>query len=597
MAKNKAAPKSPLKLVHTKRQRCEILFATLEAERSTHRTYWRDLLDYVNPQRGRFTVTDSGKGTRKNQKIINSRASDDLTILKAGMMATITNPTTQWVRLTVEDKEIAENGEAKAWLGDTSKIINDIILKSNTYRNLPIVYGDMATVAIGALLVEEDFDDVIRTYPIPIGSYMVAVDDKGRVNTYAREFRYTVQEVVMKFGIPNGEPFVLENINWDNISSKVKDLWERSEHLAWVDVVHMVMPNMDYNPDKLDAKYKRFASVYYERGSSGTLSARDNRDQAGVSQGLFLRESGLDMFNILVPRWETTGEDAYGTNCPAMKCHGDSRSTQTMEKRKSQAHELQVNPAMIFPVSMRKKKNSTLAGSRLFADAETMRGGGIRKAFEFNFDSSGIREDIREAEMRIDAAFHRDAFAPISGQPIQGTPPSAAEVNARLSESRLKLLGANQNIQDDLLEPFVDLVFFHANNQGKIPEPPKILEEMELKVEFIGVMAQAQKAIALGSLREFTDYALMLASVEPSAMDKIDTDQLLDEYHEGAGISTKIIISDEEVLEKRLEQQQAMQAQQQMEQMQAMAGTAKDLSQADMSGDNALSAITEGLAE
>ena len=587
--------KKPLPQVHTKRHRLEIMFAEMENEYSTHRSYHRDLLDYVNPQRGRFTVTDAGKGTRKNQRIVNPVAADALTVLKAGMVATITNPASQWVRLSVEDKELAEIGAVKEWLGDTSKTLHDIFLKSNLYRNLPIVYGDMAVVAVGALLVEEDSEDVIRTYPIPCGSFYIDVDAKGKVNHYAREFRYNVQQVVEKFSTPEGEEFVVDNIDWSKFSLKVKNLYEKGQHTAWVDVVHMIVPNTEYDPSKLDAKYKKFASVYYERGSSGLISGSDNRHtDATLDPNVFLRESGLDHFNILAPRWEVTGEDAWGTNCPAMKAHGSSRAVQTMEKRKAQATEQKVNPTLLFPTSLKKKKTSVLPGAKVYVDDVALAKGGVRRLYEVDFKTGELREDIRDVEAWINASFHKDAFAPISSTPIQGTPPSVAEVNARISESLIKISGTGQNIQDDLLEPLVDITFAHANNQGKIKEAPEELEGITLKVEFIGVMAQAQKAIALGSLREFTDFALAVANIEPTALDKVDTDQLIDEYHDGSGVSTKVLVQDEEVLEKRLDRQEAQQAQAQQEQMMNMAKSAKDLSQADMTGDNALTALTEG---
>jgi len=595
MAKGK---KSVLPLVKTERQRFEILLAGLRQEWSTHRTYWRDLLDYVNPQRGRFVTTDAGKGTRKNQKIINSRASDNLTILKAGMMATITNPSTQWVKLSIADKVLAEEGEVKEWLAETSIVLHDILRKSNLYRHLPIMYGDMACVGIGALLVEEDYEDVIRTYPIPVGSYMVDVDDRGKVNTYAREFRYTVYELVKKFGTPSGQEFNPDMVDWSIFSKKVKDMWDAGHHLEWVDVVHMIAPNMKHDPSKLDAEFKKFSSVYFERGSTGVSSTSDYSQQsAAADPNKFLRKSGLDLFNILAPRWETTGEDAYGTNCPAMKVHGDNRALQTMEKRKAQAVELQVNPPLLYPVELKKKKNSSLAGSKVWGDVETMRAGGVKRLYDVDFKTGELREDIQDTMERVDAAFHRDAFAPISGQPIQGTPPSAAEVNQRVTESRLKMLGAHQNIKDDALVPLIDLAFEYAYRQDKIPEPPESLEDQELKVEFIGVLAQSQKAIALGSLREFVDFSMQVAQIEPTVMDKIDTDQLIDEYAEGAAINDKVIITDEEVFEKRMEAQQAAQAQAQQEQMMNMASTAKDLSQADLDGNNALSAVAEGMSE
>lgn len=578
----------------TRRMRYERIFNQLEIEWSTHRAYWRDLLEFVTPTRERFTITDANRGKRKHQRILNSRAAQDLTVLKAGLMATVTNPSVNWVRFTLADKELAEYGPAKEWLGEVSRIINGIFLKSNLYKCLPTLYGDMATVANGALLIEEDFEDVIRSYNIPVGSYMIAVDDKGKVNKYGRQFRYTVQQLIEKFGFEEGEDVIEENIPWDRFSTKVKELWDGHKRESWVDVVHLIIPNDQYDPSMLESKYKRYLSVYYEKGNTGTASLTTN-DKMTNRTGQFLRERGLDLFNILVPRWEVTGEDAYGTNCPAMEAHGPNRALQTYEKRKAQAVEHKVNPTLLWPSSHKKKRASALPGDNVFMDEMGMQAGGVRRLFEVDFDTREVREDIIDLYQMIDAAFHRDAFAPISGQPIQGTPPSAAEIHERASESRMKLGGPTQNVQDDFLEPLVDITYYHAEKQGKIPTPPEEIRGKELKVEFIGILAQSQKTVALGGIRDFTAFTAEVAAntQDMGVWDKVDINNLIDAYAEGSGIENDIVVTDEVVEEIRAFRAQREQAMEAQEAMMNLSGAAKNLSDTDLSGDNALAAIAE----
>lgn len=71
---------------------------------------------------------------------------------------------------------------------------------------------------------------------------------------------------------------------------------------TWFEVVHAVLPNANRDTGKLNAKNKRFSSIYYEPGGSGDK---------------LLSESGFDEMPILVPRWDINGEDAYGSSCPA----------------------------------------------------------------------------------------------------------------------------------------------------------------------------------------------------------------------------------------------------------------------------------------
>jgi len=99
-----------------------------------------------------------------------------------------------------------------------------------------------------------------------------------------------------------------------------------------------------------------------------------------------------------------------------------------------------------------------------------------------------------------------------------------------------------------------------------------------LKIEFISVLAQAQKAVGLQSLDRLigTVGAVAQASQDPSIWDKIDKDQLIDEYAERLAVDASVIVADEKVVFIRAERVK----QQRMAQMAAMAQPAKDAAQA-----------------
>jgi hypothetical protein len=597
-----AKKKSSLNLVESKRQRFDIAFAEMENEFSPRKAYWRDLLELTSPMRGRFTTSETNRGDRKNHRIINTRPTIDLTILKAGMMSTITNPATNWVKVTLEDKALAEFGPVKDWLGEVTKILNDILRKSNLYKVLPSVYGDMSVVGTGALLMEEDLEDVIRFSSLPLGSYMISANERGRVDGFAREFRMTVRNLVKKFGVPKGAPFVVANVDWSKFSSKIKDFFHGGFQDNWVDICHMILPNEDYDPTRLESKFKRYASVYFEKGSTGRNSSNGNsRHSARIeSDDLFLQETGFDMFPVLAPRWEVTGEDSYADNCPAIVCHGANRALQLMEKRKAQATSHKVNPATVWPTSMKKKKNGLLPGDKIFHD-EISGTQGIRKAYEIDFDVRDLENDIIKAETQIDDAFHRKAFLAISDL-ADKTQRTIFEIQTRLQEARGLLGNAVQNVEGDLLEPLVDALYVWATDQGKLPDVPQQLEEgTKLKIEFIGVMAQSQRSLALGGLRDFAEFVQFVSNLtgDPEkaerALDKVDIDQMIDDFASGSGVSPETVRTNEEVAflrDERIERQKAEQAQQAL---QAMAGAAKDLGGAQLGNNTALDTALGGI--
>ncbi|WP_252097057.1 portal protein, partial [Escherichia coli] len=96
--------------------------------------------------------------------------------------------------------------------------------------------------------------------------------------------------------------------------------------------------------------------------------------------------------------------------------------------------------------------------------------------------------------------------------------------------------------------------------------PPDAMEGMPLKVEYISVMAQAQKSIGLSSLASTVNFIGQLAQAKPEALDKLNVDQAIDAFADMSGVSPTVIVPQEQVEQAR--QQRAQQQQQQ--QMMAM---------------------------
>ncbi len=86
-----------------KRQRCEQLRASLWTERASFDTHWRELSQYILPRRSRFTTTDTNKGDKRNQSIIDSTATEAAGICAAGMHSGVTSPARPWFKLGVAD--------------------------------------------------------------------------------------------------------------------------------------------------------------------------------------------------------------------------------------------------------------------------------------------------------------------------------------------------------------------------------------------------------------------------------------------------------------------------------------------------------------
>lgn len=560
-----------------------ILLANLENERSTFIAHWRELAEYLNPRRTRFFITDVNRGDKRHNKIVDSTATLALRTLQSGMMSGKTSPARQWFRLSVPDSDLAEFPPVKEWLSFVEKRMFTVFARSNLYNKLPVVYGDMGGLGTAAMFIEEDFQDVVRFYSLPLGSFSLSTNDRGVIDVFSRQFSLSVREVVQKFGRDPNNP---TKIIWDDISREVRRSWDLNQHDQRVEIDHIIEPNPDWDPDKLESRFKRYLSSYFERGISQNKGA--STVVSGGSRDLkYLRISGYDFFPVLAPRWEVAGQDIYGTNCPGMTALGDIKSLQLMHKRKSQGIEKMVTPPLMGHSDLKTSKVSILPGDITYLPDRALQQGGLKPVFEINPRIAELSADIQEHQFRIRRTFFEDLFLMIATLDRRKQI-TAREIDERSEEKLLALGPVMEQLDQDLLDPLIDITFGRMLEQDLIPVPPEELQGQELKVEYISPLDQAQKLINLRSINNFTGFASALVQINPETLDKIDTDQLLDVYGEMVSLPPKILRSDEEVVAIRQKRAQAQQAQQLMESLQQGAGAAKDLSQASVSEDNVL---------
>ncbi|HAU5438608.1 portal protein [Cronobacter sakazakii] len=532
----------------------------LEQERTTFEPHWRELSDFIIPRGSRFLTSEANRGDRRNNKIVDPTATMANRTLSSGMMSGITSPARPWFKLATPDPEMMDYGPVKLWLETVQNRMNDMFNKSNLYQSLPIIYSSLGTFGTGALAVLEDDEDVIRTMPFPVGSYYIANSPRLSVDTCFRKFSMTVRQLVREFGL-------------NSVSSSTKSAFENGTYEKWVDVVHAVYPNMNRETGKMNAKNKAFRSVYFEVGG-------DN-DKV-------LRESGYDEFPIMAPRWEVNGEDVYGSSCPGMIALGQVKALQLEQRRKAQQIDKQTNPPMIGPTSLKTQRVSLLPGDITYVDQVTG-AEGLRPAYMVNPNLGDLLGDIQDTRQLINSAYFVDLFMMLQNVNTRSMP---VEAVIEMKEEKLLMLGpVLERLNDEFLDPLIDRAFSMMARKNMLPPPPDVMQGMPLRIEYISVMAQAQKAIGLSSLERFVGFVGNLASAKPEALDKLDVDQAIDNYAVMSGVSPTVVVPQEQAQQTRNDR--AQQHQQAMALQTGMAAVqgAKTLSEAKTADPNLLTAL------
>lgn len=506
----------------------------LRSERATFIPLYRELSDYHLAHRGRFLTSDRNKGHKRNTKQINNTSRLSVRTLASGMMSGITSPARPWFRLSSGDKGLDDFTSVKEWLFQVQNIMYRVFGASNTYNSLHILYSELGVFGTGAMGVYHDFENVIWCRPYTVGSYMIGLDGQNVSDSFYREYELTVGQCVKQFGI-------------ENCSHSVKQQWEKGNTESWVPIVHAIEPNDDRDMISPLAKHKKVRSAYYEK-------SKGNRN----GDSTFLRESGFNSFPIMTPRWDVTDEDAYATDCPGITALGDTKALQLLEKRSYQAVDKISNPPLQGPTSMKGKiANGVLQGNEIHWYDKS--GEGLSSIYQnFRPDLSALELKIDKAEGRIKRAFYEDLFLMLANTDRRQI--TAREVAEKHEEKLLMLGPVLERLHTELLDPLINRTFDILQDNGVLPPPPPELAGRDLDVEYVSVLAQAQRLINTGAIERVTQFAGGLSQMWPSVRHKINAEQSVDEYANAIGLDPSLINSDEKV--QALKQVEAEQAQQ-----------------------------------
>lgn len=528
---------------------------------------WMVLRDNIDPDTGRFPDEEVNDGGRRDQRIINNTATISAGVLAAGMQSGMTSPARPWFELAAPDPQLSEYAPVKNWLWYCQNAMREVFIRSNLYNVLPSCYGEQGVFGTGVIAAIPDDKTVVRFYNFTIGSYYLATSNRSLVDTLYRDFSMTPRQMAQQFGR-------------DKLSDTVKNMLDRNSE-AWVEVCHAIEPNSDREPGRMDNKNMPYRSVYWEKGSP---------------RNEILKVSGFKKFPIMAPRWKVTGENVYGKG-PGSFCIGEVLSLQIMERDKLELLKKGVKPPMGAPASMRNDRVSIVPGDVTWVPDSQV---GAKFAPLYTIDPNWLgqlRGEIQSSEQRIKTTFYEDLFLMISNMDSVRT---ATEIATRKEEKMLMLGPVLERQNDELLDPLIDITFQLMLEQsiprwqgllpGKpvLPPPPQELQGMDLAVEYISILAQAQKALGVSAIERALAFTGNLAQSFPQAADKLNIDQTVNEYFSAIGVPPTMLNSDEEVAQIRQQRAEAQQQAQQQQQMQQVVEGAKLLSETDTGGDNAL---------
>lgn len=535
-------------------------FASMKQDRDSWLPAWKDIRAYINPVRGFFEGDVPNFGAAIDHKTqLNSQPRRSVRIAASGMQSGLTSQSRPWAKLKIADRDLMRYEPVKEWLEVVMDILFDIYAKSNIYGMFYSAYEELISFGTFGALMLEDFDDVIRCQNFTAGEYMLGVDAKGRVNSFARMYWKTILQLVEEFGEKNVSPSTLNAYKSGNVDQ-------------WIQVRHLIEPNDNRDSKFEDAHNKAFRSAQWENS---------------MSQDLALRASGFDDFPVIGARWDTTATSQIYGRGPGWDALGDAKMLMKFEYDRLLALAKVINPPYQVDGSVQGRANLLPGGETAFSASNP--NAGVKPAYQINPDLAAIENAIMNTKEDIRSTFYNDLFQMLSqSEPGQQT---AYEISKRYEEKLIMLGPVLERLQNELLKKTIERSFNIAFKVGVIPPPPQELHGQELGVEYISILAQAQKMVGITSIDQLLGVIGNASALYPDIKDVVDSDAAAITYGEMLGVPAKILRSPEELVAYREQKQKELAAQQQAAALPQIVDGAKTLSETKMNQNSALDRI------
>lgn len=553
---------------------CASRMETLRGFRIPWWAYWAQLAEMYYPQKYRWFVTPNNysRGGPLNQSIVDETGVLAARTLATGLLSGLTSPTKAWFRLGLAGIQDIPEGPVKNWLAECTRRMLEVYAGSNLYDMLGLAYHQLGVFGTAVLIQYEDSKDVIRFYNPVCGEYFLGLDNRLAVDVLYREYTYTVSECVKEFGL-------------ENLSTSLQLMAKSASSLDnEVIIGHAIEPNdCTYSAGApvsyVVPKSFPFREVFWERASAPTSE----------QPSALLKVAGFRESPFVALRWDVTSNDPYGRS-PGMDALPATRQLQLETRRKAEAIDKMVRPPMVASVSMKNEPTSILPGDVTYVTDPAA--AGFKPAFMVEPRIQELKEDLAGVQSRVEACFFVPLFRMFSpDQTVQ----TATWVDAA-REEKLVLLGpVIERTENEGLDEIIDRTFAIMSRRGLFPPPPPEIAGMPIAIQYISLLADAQRASATSSIERLAAFVGNMAGIQPQTMDTIDWDNVVTTYGDFLNVPPDLFNAPDAVAAMRDARAQQQQAQAALAVGSEAAAGAKTLSETQVGGgQNALEMMLGG---
>jgi len=503
----------------------EARWHSLRAEQACNVAEWSEAASHVLPHQKNVVLAGlSGSPTPGKHSVperLNSDAEDANEQLAAGTMALCTPLDGSWFEFSPAP-QIPEQAKdiVSQWLNECTERIRSELARSNFYASVHQTYLQRGCYGTTCIYVDSTGLQPLSFQVWDAGTFVIAENGQGKVDTVMRQIQMTAKQAVELFG--------------DNAGPKAVDAVKANKLTDRFSYIHSIHPTGrgDYE------------SVYWPCGNADTVSKVVTHDIFPAFVGRYLRQSA---------------QSPYGTS-PALRALPDIRRLNDMELQIATIVQTMASPRTIVP-----------AGYEGVVD---LRPGGITVGGRTREDDprewlTGGRPDFIQAfydqkRASVEERFHKSLFSQFANIEHQIT---AREVSAREREKLMRFSPTFTLLTTEVLNPMLELVFMLSYRAGVLPPAPVeafypaasgpiLLFPAIVQTSRMSLAIQAAKAQGWAEMME-------LFAPMPDLLDNIDRDKAFREIGRSKGLGAYMLD------ERERDDRRAAAAQQQQMQMAA----------------------------
>lgn len=534
------------------RPRAEQLIQEYEEQLSTRRnfeSYWQTLHDYFYTESQDINSTYFAGNELNSSFLWDATTIDCADVFASGFMNYLTPPSSQWFRLGHENQELSKNKAVAGYLEDVASEVNLALNRSNFYDQMFPAYKSSGVYGTAPIFAEEDVEDDVRFYTMPLKQVVIVEDAAGRVAKYFIQFEYTAEQAEGKWGIEKLSTELKEEIKHGKGRSK------KHKFLLYIAQRHA------RDVRKEDKRNMPVEAVWLD-----------------VEAKMTMDESGYNEFPAFCHRFDKRPFIQWGFS-PAMKALPFARMLNAIAKTNLRAMMKLTDPpiavphnAFIAPFNMNPRAINTYKKTAMDSSKDIFAFGNYGNA------EVGLKS-IEYYSTQVKALMFYDTFLAFSNITKDMNNP---EIMERINEKMTMLGPAVGRYLDEAISPIIQRVLGILARRGKLPDPPsEMIMDPRYKIEFVGTLAQAQRRTELNTLMTGLTMIGNMAQYSPDVLDKLDPDKVTDEVWAITGAPIKVLRDDDEVQKIREGRAQQLAQQEEVGTMAAGAEIAKNAGQAE----------------